>query len=137
MQKETERRQVAYRHEKTGSEKYAFTGLIVCSACGRKYKRKKTHADHVWICPTFNSAGKAACPSKQIPDETFKELTASIELSTVEQMTAESGNVLRVRFRDGSEQTLVWEYRSRSESRTDEMKQKAKAAAEKRWKKNG
>ena len=52
-------------------------------------------------------------------------------------MTAENGNVLRVRFRDGTEQILVWKDRSRSESWTDEMKRKAKTAAEKRRKKNG
>lgn len=91
----------------------------------------------VYICPTFNSAGKAVCPSKQIPDETLKELTAGIDLRTVERMTAESGNILRVRFRDGTEQILVWKDRSRSESWTDEMKRKAKTAAEKRRKKNG
>jgi len=137
VQKEAEGRLAKYKHENKGSEKYAFTGLIVCAVCGRKYKRKKTHAGPVWICPTFNSAGKAVCPSKQIPEETLKELTAGIDLSTVERMTAENGNVLRVRFRDGTERTLVWKDRSRSESWTDDMKRKAKDAAEKRWKKNG
>lgn len=137
VQKEAEMRLAKYKHENKGSEKYAFTGLIVCAICGRKYKRKKTHAGPVWICPTFNSAGKAVCPSKQIPDETLKELTAGIDLRTVERMTAESGNILRVRFRDGTEQILVWKDRSRSESWTDEMKRKAKTAAEKRRKKNG
>lgn len=137
VQKETEKRQAAYRHEKTGLEKYAFTGLIVCAICGRKYKRKKTHAGPVWICPTFNSAGKAVCPSKQIPDETLRELTAGVDLDTVERMTAENGNVIRVCFQDGTEQILVWKDRSRSESWTDEMKRKAKTAAEKRRKKNG
>ena len=137
VQKEAEMRLAKYKHENKGSEKYAFTGLIVCAVCGRKYKRKKTHAGPVWICPTFNSAGKAVCPSKQIPDETLKELTAGIDLRTVERMTAESGNILRVRFRDGTEQILVWKDRSRSESWTDEMKRKAKTAAEKRRKKNG
>ena len=104
---------------------------------GRKYKRKKTHAGPVWICPTFNSAGKAVCPSKQIPDETLRELTAGVDLDTVERMTAENGNVIRVCFQDGTEQILVWKDRSRSESWTDEMKRKAKTAAEKRRKKNG
>ena len=137
VQNETEKRQAAHRHEKTGSEKYAFTGLIVCAICGRKYKRKKTHAGPVWICPTFNSAGKTVCPSKQIPDETLKELTAGIDLCTVERMTAENGNVIRVRFRDGTEQTLVWKDRSRADSWNDDMKLRAKAAAEKRYKKNG
>ncbi|MBQ4429847.1 MAG: recombinase family protein [Clostridia bacterium] len=137
VQKETERRQAAYRHEHTGSEKYAFTGMIICAICGRKYKRKKTHAGPVWICPTFNSAGKAVCPSKQIPDETLRELTAGVDLDTVERMTAENGNVIRVCFQDGMERTLIWKDRSRADSWTDDMKLKAKAAAEKRYKKNG
>ena len=137
VRKETERRQAAYRHVHTGSEKYAFTGMIVCAICGRKYKRKKTHAGPVWICPTFNSAGKAVCPSKQIPDETLRELTAGVDFDTVERMTAENGNIIHVCFRDGMERTLVWKDRSRADSWSDDMKLKAKAAAEKRYKKNG
>ncbi|MBR3297614.1 MAG: recombinase family protein [Clostridia bacterium] len=137
VQKEAERRLAKYKHEKKGAEKYAFTGLIVCAVCGRKYKRKISHAGPVWICPTFNSAGKAVCPSKQIPDETLKELTADVDFDAIERMIAENGNIIRVCFRDGTEQTLVWKDRSRSKSWTDEMKLKAKAAAEKRWKKNG
>lgn len=137
VQKEAEMRLAKYKHENKGSEKYAFTGLIVCASCGRKYKRKKTHAGPVWICPTFNSAGKTVCHSKQIPEETLMELTAGFDLGAVERMIAENGNIIRVCFRDGTEQTLVWKDRSRSKSWTDEMKLKAKAEAEKRWKKNG
>lgn len=137
VQKEAERRLEKYKHENKGSEKYAFTGLIVCASCGRKYKRKKTHAGPVWICPTFNSAGKTVCHSKQIPEETLMELTAGFDLGAVERMIAENGSIIRVCFRDGTEQTLVWKDRSRSKSWTDEMKLKAKAEAEKRWKKNG
>lgn len=52
-------------------------------------------------------------------------------------MTAENGNVIRVCFQDGMERTLIWKDRSRADSWTDDMKLKAKAAAEKRYKKNG
>ena len=77
------------------------------------------------------------CHSKQIPEETLMELTAGFDLGAVERMIAENGSIIRVCFRDGTEQTLVWKDRSRSKSWTDEMKLKAKAEAEKRWKKNG
>ena len=41
VQKEAEGRLAKYKHENKGSEKYAFTGLIVCAVCGGKNKRKK------------------------------------------------------------------------------------------------
>ena len=116
---------------------YPFSGLIVCARCGRKYKRKTTASGHVWICPTFNSAGKAVCPSKQIPEETLTALTADIDLSTVEHMIAEDGNIVRVCFKDGTERELKWKDRARAESWTEEMRQAAREAALKGGKKNG
>lgn len=45
-----------------------FTGLITCALCGKHYRRKTTTGP-VWICSTYNSYGKAHCPSKAIPEE--------------------------------------------------------------------
>lgn len=137
VQKEIARRQEMYKQRAKSRISYPFSGLIVCARCGRKYKRKTTASGHVWICPTFNSAGKAVCPSKQIPEETLTALTADIDLSTVEHMIAEDGNIVRVCFKDGTERELKWKDRSRAESWTEEMRQAAREAALKGGKKNG
>ena len=137
VQQEASRRQMQFDYRKTERRKYPYTGMIVCAICGRRYKRKKTHAGPVWICPTFNSVGRDMCPSKQIPEEVLNALTADIDLETVERMIAENGNVLRVYFHDGTEQKLVWKDRSRADSWTEEMKQAAREIALKGGRKHG
>ena len=61
---------VIFKHNKTahGPVKYPFTKMVVCGTCGKGYRRKVTRTGPVWICSTFNIYGKAACPSKQIPE---------------------------------------------------------------------
>ncbi|MBR3381654.1 MAG: recombinase family protein [Clostridia bacterium] len=137
VQEEIARRQELYKHRAKSRNSYPFSGLIVCASCGRKYKRKTAKSGHVWICPTFNSAGKAVCPSKQIPEETLKALTEGIDLSAVEHMIAEDGNIIQVCFRDGTKRELKWKDRSRAESWTEEMRQAAREAALKGGRKNG
>jgi DNA invertase Pin-like site-specific DNA recombinase len=136
VQMETERRAAAHKHKKNSTEKYPFTGLIVCSHCGRHYRRKTVQNGFVWICPTYNSAGKAACPSKRIPEERLYELTADVELDKVSCISAEDGNVVKIRFYDGTELTRRWSDRSRALSWTDEMREEAKRKATERSAKN-
>lgn len=138
VQREIERRERLYKHEKNGKKGYPFTGLIVCGHCGRKFRRKTTRKNsHSWICPTFNSAGKTVCPSKMIPEETLMKLTEGVDLNAVDRMIAEDGNVIRVCFKDGTERILKWKDRSRRESWTEEMRQSAREAALKEGGKDG
>ena len=137
VQEEIARRQEMYKYRAKSRNSYPFSGLIVCASCGRKYKRKTAKSGHVWICPTFNSAGKAVCPSKQIPEETLTKLMERIDLNTVERMIAEDGNIIRVFFKDGTERELKWKDRSRAESWTEEKRQAAREAALKGGRKNG
>ena len=137
VQEEIARRQEMYKYRAKSRNPYPFSGLIVCASCGRKYKRKTAKSGHVWICPTFNSAGKAVCPSKQIPEETLTKLMERIDLNTVERMIAEDGNIIRVFFKDGTERELKWKDRSRAESWTEEKRQAAREAALKGGRKNG
>lgn len=98
-----------------------------------------TRTGPVWICSTFNVYGKAACPSKQIPEETLERATAdALDLdafdadvlrSKVAVIRAEKGNTLVFRFKDGSERTVQWTDRSRRESWTPEMKEAARQRA--------
>lgn len=58
---------------------YLFTGKIICEQCGKHYRRKISnagtkYAKPVWICSTFNRYGKAACASKQIPENILEQI---------------------------------------------------------------
>ena len=122
---------------KSSGSTYPYTGLIICGNCGKHYRRKTTATGIVWVCATYNTLGKDACASKQIPETTLDEMTADIELTAVESITAEDGNNIRIRFKDGAEDLQHWQDRSRSESWTEEMREKARQKTLERNRKNG
>ena len=126
VQKEIKRRAEKYKPGKKQNAPYPFTGKIVCANCGSHYRRKTTATGPVWICSTYNSQGKAACPSKQIPESTLTELCADVDIEMITQITACDNNRVLFRFQDGSEIKKTWRDRSRSESWTEEMKQSAR-----------
>lgn len=69
------------------------------------------------------------CASKAIPESTLYELTADMAISDLTAIQAENGNTLVFRFKDGSQTVKRWKDRSRAESWTDEMKEKARQKA--------
>ena len=73
--------------------------------------------------------GKKGCQSKAIPEKTLQALLQSIPMEEVEQIRAENGNCVVIRFKDGNETRLKWNDRSRAESWTPEMKEKARQKA--------
>ena len=133
VQAEIERRAKKYKPKPPEKPSYPFTGKIVCARCGKNYRRKVTATGPVWICATYNSLGKAACPSKAIPESVLINLTDGIPFDTI---TAENGNIVRLRCGD-SETVLHWQDRSRSESWTAEMKEQARQRRLERSKHNG
>lgn len=118
---------------------YPFAGKIVCGNCGKRYRRKVTHAEPVWICPTFNHIGKAACYSKQIPERVLFSVSASVLFLAdfdreafaeyIDHIEVPEPNHLRFVFKDKHTVERVWKDRSRSESWTPEMKEKARQRA--------
>ena len=106
--------------------RYPYSGLIICGCCGKKYRRKVTNAGPVWICSTYNSRGKAACPSKQIPESVLDELTADMSLRDLTAVRAERDNALVFIYPDGHESVKRWRDRSRAESWTPEMREQAR-----------
>lgn len=114
--------------DKTYTNRYTFSGLIVCGICGKSYRRKVTHTGPVWICSTYNQKGKACCASKQIPENTLiaatEEVIGSIETihDKITAIRATNDNTLVFCFKDGTEIVKRWQDRSRTESWTTEMK---------------
>lgn len=146
VQREIERRAIvqrtieakaADRQNKPSNGHYPFTGLIVCAGCGKLYRRKTTKAGHVWICSTFNRMGKQACASKQIPEQRLIEMTADMDLTSIKRIVAESGNVVRFQFEDGTELVRHWADRSRKDAWTDEMKESARRKSSERNQNHG
>lgn len=137
VQKELERRSGKYVPNAVScARKYPFSGKIVCGCCGKHYRRKTTKTGPVWICSTFNSLGKAACPSKQIPETILKSETEKLLGSMdaldarIVEIVAEPGNRLRFQFHGETEQTVVWKDRSRAESWTEEKRAAARLKAQ-------
>ncbi len=146
VQAEKTRRATQFNKEPAPRTTYPFTSLLVCDICGKNYRRKTTKTGIVWVCGTFNTLGKAACASKQIPEATLQQATAEVlgvKAFTQEQLHSLiqsiricNDNILIFCFKDGSEVTRTWKDRSRSESWTDEMKEAARRKSLERSKHN-
>ena len=129
VQEELARRTEHYSGKKPSTVTYPFTRLIVCANCGKHYKRKTTATGIVWICSTYNTHGKKACASKAIPESVLYELTADTSIGDLTAIQAEKDNTLIFCFKDGSQTVKRWQDRSRRESWTEEMKEKARQQA--------
>ena len=134
VQKEIQRRAEIHSRPHRNKGKYPFSGLLVCGNCGKHYVRKTTATGAVWICPTYSTKGKAACPSTRIPENTL--IAATLEAvgapnaldGKITAVRVEKDNTLVFCFPDGSTAIKRWQDRSRAESWTPEMRA---AAAEK------
>lgn len=140
-QQEMRRRAKAIGMVEKSSIIYSFTSLIRCGLCGKFYRRKianagSKYAKAVWICGTFNERGKAACPSRQIPEDILIEKTAVV-LNKAEfdhdtlsayltEIVVSAPDQLTYVFKDGHTEVITWQNRSRRDSWTDEMKQAAR-----------
>jgi len=138
VQAERERRSRKFKGcVKEARKPTLFAHRIRCPYCGAFYRRKTTATGAVWICRTYNSVGKSACPlSKQIPEQKLTEAVCGVlgtdrlspELldSRIRQIEAFEGNLLRFGFTNGETAETTWSDRSRAESWTDEMKEAAR-----------
>lgn len=128
--------QTANRKKPTRS---AFSGLIHCGLCGNTYKRVTYRKKHYWNCTTFQTKGKSECAAKRIPEETLEVLTCEVlgegsidsdmVRSKITAIRADKNNVVVYCMDDGSEIAKRWKDRSRAESWTPEMKEKARQRA--------
>ena len=119
--------QFAKPHE-TGS--YPFTGRITCACCGKHYRRKIRKTGPVWICTTYNTLGKAACPSKAIPETVLDSLIDEMGgISEITDIHAHNDKSLVLTLADGEQIVKLWQDRSRRQSWTPEMKEATRQKA--------
>lgn len=124
------------RPTKPMNARYPLTGKIVCGNCGKHFQRKTTKGRISWLCSTYLEHGKAVCPAKQIPEETLLRAAADAlgqdwfeerEFNQrIKHIQVIGPNRLRFIFFNGNVTDCEWKDRSRSQSWTDEMKQKAR-----------
>lgn len=135
VQAERERRSERFYRESDGSS--PFSRKLLCGCCGATYRRKAARNITIWLCRTMSRRGKVACPSsKAVPESVLMDKTAevlgmdkfdpAVFAESVDHITAEVGNTLIFTFTDGTEQSITWQDRSRSESWTPEMKETAR-----------
>ena len=139
VQSEIARRANRFKKSNMHKATYPFSGKLICSVCGKNYRRKVTHTGPVWICSTYNALGKAACASKQIPEDLLMNITAeALGIDNFNERTFADNmacirvcteNTLIYQFKDGSNVTMQWRDRSRRQSWTDEMKAAARQKA--------
>ena len=134
VQREITLRAAEWKHD--APTENVFTGMLCCANCGKNYRRRTVRRGHVWQCATYALKGKDACASKQVPEDTLMQVAADVlglpefdaaafQLRICSILVC-GGNRLIFRFFDGREIETVWRDRSRSESWTEEMKQKAR-----------
>lgn len=125
--------------QRTPPKRYPFSGLIICGNCGKSYSRIQSRGKTYWVCDNYRQFGKATCFSKRIPEDVLNTLTARVlgleeldEKALKQRISAirvPTPNRLAYLFTDGHEIEAEWQNRSRSESWTEEMKQKAREKA--------
>jgi site-specific DNA recombinase len=140
VQELLEQRARQYSNSHCAPQSYPFSGKLVCGVCGRHYRRKSLRGGqaYAWICSTFNTYGKAACASKQIPEPALQAVCAEalgVDFfeekrfrEQIDHIFVPEANRLAFVFSDGHKVETTWRDRSRSESWTDEMREKARIA---------
>ena len=115
---------------------YPFTGIMYCACCGEKYRRKTAYNRVLWICSTYNNKGKSYCAdSKAVPEDILIEkatevlnmsiLDAEMFRDAVKKIIVGKNGVLTFQLYNGRSIRKSWDYPSRSDSWTPEMKAKA------------
>ena len=148
VQAEIQRRKPV-KTSKKQSEAYLFTGLLHCGICGchfvRKHQTSRSYHSGMWICNTYLHKGKEVCPSQKIPESILIKETLTVLgvdsftradlLSMLREILVPAHNHLCFIFKDGSQKEVEWQFPSRSQSWTPEMRMKAREKTLARYRK--
>ncbi|MCL2299407.1 MAG: recombinase family protein, partial [Firmicutes bacterium] len=138
VQAEYARRSAQHHAALAPKEGYAFTGLIRCGICGAPFGHKiagsaPKYKKSVWICNTFNTLGKAHCPSQMIPEDILQaKLDEAGGMEGLHEIIVPGSFLLSFIYKDGRRVDLTWQHPSRRDSWTPEMKQAAREKSTRR-----
>lgn len=141
VQQEIERREKKYMPQPRTPTFSEFTGKIHCGICGASFRRKIVNAGTrfataKWVCSSYNTHGLSACCMKPIPEDVLKRLASEVlgmDAYDANNITTKIRKIIISKFgevefhtKDGRHVIKTWQYPSRSDSWTDEMKRAAK-----------
>ena len=126
-----------------------FTKLLRCGLCGCVYIRRNSGAGkykkYVWSCQRYDALGRDTCPSQSIPETILadkarevlgiEEISNEILREHLNKIIVTGKRTLLFQLKDGTEVHVDWEYKSRSERWTPEMRQKAREQSLSRYRK--
>ena len=117
--------------------KHFLAGKIICGLCGKSFHRKfgNTKAQYkapIWICSTYLTRKKAACPSRRISEKVLLPIlshTLGVDdplasTDRIDRIVVYPDGRLTIMV-DGRKEERIWSNPSRSESWTEEMRLKA------------
>jgi len=116
-----------YKSRETAKSQSSLTGKVVCGNCGKNYKRRKRRDKWSWQCSAYLTQGKNACPAKQIPEDVLLDLTE--QFPDFMRIDVIGSNALKIITSDNKCHSFEWKDKSRADSWTDEMKEKARNKA--------
>lgn len=133
-----------YVHEKSFVS--PFEKKIKCACCNRNYVRKKNKYRTFWICSSMSNREPTNCTQTlSLREDTLIELTnivldidefdEALFNKQIEKIIVHQSKDLDFIFKNGEVKTFHFEFRSRKESWTDEMKEQARKDSFKRWRK--
>lgn len=141
VQQEIERRKEKFSVNSKAPKSSLFTGMIHCMMCGKNFYHKIVHTNQkyekaVWRCTTFSTRGRDVCPAQQIPEDILIAKTSEVLgitdfdretlMTNIKEIRVPRHNLLVYVFHDGHVEEITWQHKSRKESWTEEMKQKAR-----------
>jgi len=137
VQSEIQRRAGHYHPNPQTLRQYPFTGKLRCGVCEKHYQRKVNgeYKKPIWICTTYNTLGKSACASRQIPENILMdasadalglpEFDAAVFEERVDHVLVPEKNRLVFVLKNGERIEKTWRHPSRRDSWTPEMRQAA------------
>lgn len=135
---------VKYVHEKSFIS--PFDKKIKCAACNRNYVRKKNKYRAFWVCSSMSNKGATNCTQTlSLREDTLIELTnnalgidefdEALFNKEIDSIIVHQSKDLDFVFKNGEVKTFHFEFKSRKESWTNEMKEQARKDSFKRWRK--
>lgn len=114
-----------------------FTKKLKCATCGKNYVRKNSKYRTFWACGTMSVLSKSACrQTLALREDTLYELTnqalgikefdEKAFKEKVDRIVVHESKDVDFVFMDGSVKTLHFEFKSRKDSWTPEMKEEAR-----------
>ena len=129
------------RYKHSQKTRNAFSGMVVCAECGSKLCRRTVNKKHYFLCRNRINKNLVECHNRQIPEEELyrmgtevlglKNFDETIFKERVSKILAYPDCSVVFHFKDGTTIKATWAFKSRKESWTKEMRDRAKTYARK------